>query len=346
MNLKPWWTLGAVALSGCFVTDAELKDWASATGEEGSDAGEGDDGTTDADSGEGTADGGADGADGGGTDSGGATDSGGTDTGGDGGGGDGADGSAEYNGVLELIEAQTFDMGCTAGQASTCASDEYPVTTVTLTGDFYIGLTEVTQGEYTAVMGDNPSASEGCGDDCPVENVSWYEAAAFANAVSDIEGLTHCYSCSGSGADVECDEAMSPYDCDGYRLPTEAEWEAAARCGEDLLYAGSVELDVVGWYYDNSEGTPHFYGEKEANACGLYDMSGNVWEWVADWYELYHGGAEEDPTGPSYGDYRVYRGGSWAHGDAAARITYRDGDYAPGTRYPAVGFRLARSADP
>ncbi len=237
----------------------------------------------------------------------------------------------------------TFDMGCTPGQSS-CESDESPVMPVTLTHDYYMGETEVTQGQYQAVMGSNPSSFTSCGSTCPVEQVSWHMAAAFANAVSSAAGLTQCYSCSGSGTSVSCSVAMDPYTCDGYRLPTEAEWEGAARCGEDLLYAGSNTVGDVGWYRGNSGSTTHAVAGKDANACGLYDMTGNVWEWTQDWYSssYYTSGGRTDPTGASSGSRRVLRGGCWDNSAANLRVADR-GSGDPSARNYDLGFRLTRT---
>jgi formylglycine-generating enzyme required for sulfatase activity len=242
-----------------------------------------------------------------------------------------------------LIDAQTFEMGCTAGMSS-CDSDESPAHSVTLTNDFYIGETEVTQGEYEAMMGSSPSSFSGCGSDCPVEHVSWHGSAAFANAVSDSEGLEQCYTCTGSGTSASCSIAVEPYSCRGYRLPTEPEWEAAARCGEDTLYAGSTVIDDVAWYDGNSDSTPHAVATKASNTCGLYDMSGNVWEWTQDWYSdsYYSTSPSTDPAGPASGGSRVLRGGSWRNAAATVRVADRTG-YDPPTLDSNVGFRLIKT---
>jgi sulfatase modifying factor 1 len=240
--------------------------------------------------------------------------------------------------------ADTFNMGCTPGQSS-CESDESPVRPTTLTQDYYMSRTEVTQAQFSALMGYNPSNFTACGSTCPVEQVSWHEAAAFANAASVAAGLARCYSCSGSGSSVTCSAPVDPYACVGYRLPTEAEWEGAARCGEDLRYAGSNTIDSVAWYSSNSGGAPRAVAGKSANACGLYDMSGNVWDWVNDWYtsSAYSGGGSANPSGPSSGVHRVSRGGQWFLGPVYARVSTR-GSYVPSLRNSGIGFRVARTA--
>jgi len=214
---------------------------------------------------------------------------------------------------------------------------------VTLTHAYYMGETEVTQAEYEAVMGTNQSYFSDCGTDCPVDAVNWHEAAAYTNALSTIAGLTECYMCR-EGA---CEVAMSPYDCDGYRLPTEAEWEGAARCGEDLLYAGSDDIEAVGWTDRNSESTPHPVAGKDANACGLYDMTGNVWEWTQDWYSggYYSADGRTDPEGASesYDDRRaVIRGGGASSSPGYARVAHRF-PHEQTTGSNEVGFRLTRT---
>ncbi len=249
-----------------------------------------------------------------------------------------------HGGTMILIEAQTFEMGCTDGM-SDCDADESPAHDVTLTNDFYIGETEVTQGEYVTMMGTNPSHFSGCGLDCPVDQVHWHMSAAFANAVSDSEGLEQCYTCTGSGTSTVCSIAVEPYSCGGYRLPTEAEWEAAARCGEDTLYAGSTVIGDVAWYNGNSGSTTHTVATKASNACGLYDMSGNVWEWAQDWYSssYYSSSPGTDPGGATSGVSRVMRGGSWINNPTFARVADRDWNNPP-FHYVSFGLRLLRTS--
>jgi formylglycine-generating enzyme required for sulfatase activity len=249
-----------------------------------------------------------------------------------------------HGGTMIKVDAQTFEMGCTAGMSS-CVADESPAHDVTLTNDFYIGETEVTQAEYETMMGTNPSYFSSCGSDCPVEYVSWHMSAAFANAVSDSEGLEQCYTCTGSGSSTSCTIAVEPYSCGGYRLPTEAEWEAAARCGEDTLYAGSTVIGDVAWYGSNSGTTTHAVATKASNACGLYDMSANVWEWSQDWYSssYYSSSPGTDPGGPISGDLRVIRGGAWNSTPAVARVANRNW-FNPTSPNGTIGLRLLRTS--
>ena len=253
----------------------------------------------------------------------------------------GGSGDSASDVAFVKVSASTFLMGCTDGQRD-CGRDE-PEHSVTLTHDYFVGVTEVTQWQFEAAMGYNPSGFSGCGASCPVETVSWYESAAYANALSSSAGLMDCYTCTGRGSQVECDVAVDPYDCDGYRLLTEAEWEGAARCGEDLSYAGSDDILEVGWISDNSGSTPHAAAGLAPNACGLYDMTGNAWEWTQDWYHAYDSGAATDPGGPSVGSERVKRGGGWSGSAFYAHVSRRHNGSA-GYGDVSYGFRLSRSS--
>jgi serine/threonine protein kinase len=238
-----------------------------------------------------------------------------------------------------VIPAGTYKIGCTAGQ-SDCDDDEKPAHNVKLTRSFSMMTTEVTQGQYRAVTGENPSHFSQCGDNCPVERVSWHDAVKFANELSKSEGLSACYRINGE--DVKL---INGLDCEGYRLPTEAEWEVAARGGADTRYAGSDDLDSVGWYGGNSGDKPHPVGQKHANGYGLYDMSGNVWEWTWDWYdsEYYRSSTMTDPQGPSNGSNRVFRGGSWFFRAGDPRVSRRSRSAHADYHHVRLGFRLVRS---
>ena len=232
---------------------------------------------------------------------------------------------------MMLIPAGSFQMGCTKGD-SDCYDWEKPTYSVEISRPFYMSQTEVTQGLWKEVMGSNPSC-----DDCPVENVSWYDAIAFLNKLSALEGLEQCYTGSGSST------RFKGLDCEGYRLPTEAEWEYAARGGEEYIYAGSSDIGSVAWYSGNSGMKTHPVCEKKENGYGLCDMSGNVWEWVWDWYGDYPSSKQVDPKGPKTGSRRVSRGGSWSSVARYARVSNRN-YFAPSLRYHYLGFRFSRSS--
>jgi formylglycine-generating enzyme required for sulfatase activity len=216
-------------------------------------------------------------------------------------------------------------------------SNEEPVHEVTIDG-FYIGKFEVTQQEWTAVMGNNPSIFKGEG--LPVDTVSWYDAVEYCNKKSEREGLKPCYR--GEGSDMQCD-----FDADGYRMPTDAEWEYACRGGlksNNYRYSGSNNPGEVAWYEMNAREKTHPVGQKMPNELGIYDMSGNVWEWCWDWHDndYYQHSPLKNPRGPSSGKTRIYRGGSSGSLSVWLRSTGRY-SYPPSFGFWYFGLRLARS---
>jgi formylglycine-generating enzyme required for sulfatase activity len=233
---------------------------------------------------------------------------------------------------MVYVEGGAFQMGSNNG-----AADEKPVHRVALKG-FYLGKTEVTQKDYVLIMGNNPSYIKG--DNLPVESVSWFEAVEYCNKLSLREGLNPAYS--GSGADIICD-----FNASGYRLPTEAEWEFAAKGGgRDTMvyeYSGGNSPDSIGWYKGNSGDKSREAGTKAPNSLGLFDMSGNVWEWCWDWYGVYTARAQTDPRGPGPGAERVFRGGSWEVEPPFLRSAARMKGM-PLRQYRNTGFRIARPA--
>ena len=224
------------------------------------------------------------------------------------------------NGVsfeMVRVEGGTFRMGATSEQKDEAWDREKPVHSVTLSG-YYIGKTEVTQVLWEAVMGINPSRFKG--DYLPVENVSWDDCQEFIRKLNSMTGQN-------------------------FRLPTEAEWVFACRSGKNsrgYKYSGSNNLGSVAWYDGNSGNKTHPVGTKAPNELGIYDMSGNVWEWCADWYGDYSSGAQTNPTGPYGGSNRVYRGGSWNYDVGRCRSSNRD-FYYPWIRDIILGLRLALS---
>ena len=244
-----------------------------------------------------------------------------------------------YHDQMVEVPAGTYSVGCTPGQERACDEDERPAHDVVLTRPYSVGLTEITQELYEMITGRNPSAFAECGLGCPVEQVSWYDAVKFANALSARLGLTECYAIRGE--DVTLPGGLH---CGGFRLPTEAEWEIAARGGEDLMYSGSDSIDATSWYGGNSESKTHPVGQKEANGYGLYDMTGGVWEWVWDKYAGYPTKASTDPKG-MIGQGRVARGGSWINYDGRTRVSFRYWT-EPSSRDSFQGFRLVLSTPP
>jgi formylglycine-generating enzyme required for sulfatase activity len=231
------------------------------------------------------------------------------------------------------IQGGTFTMGSPMNESDRLER-EGPQRQVKVS-TFYMGKYEVTQKEYQEVMGTNPSYFKG--DNLPVEQVSWFNAAEYCNARSLKEGLKPAYKISGSGDNQTVSWNRS---ANGYRLPTEAEWEYACRAGTINTYnTGPSITNDTGWYDANSGNTTRLVGQKPANAWGLYDMHGNVWEWCWDWYGDYPKTAQTDPAGASSGPYRVRRGGSWFNPAQYARSACRDAIY-PNYRYGNQGFRV------
>ena len=214
------------------------------------------------------------------------------------------------------VEGGTFQMGATSEQDDYAYYDEYPVHSVTLS-DYYIGQTEVTQELWEAVMGSNPSYFKG-NNQCPVEKVSWDDCQEFIKKLNRLTGKN-------------------------FRLPTEAEWEYAARGGnksKGYKYSGSNDANAVAWHKGNSENETHPVALKQANELGLYDMSGNVWEWCQDWYGDYTSRSQNNPKGANTGSFHVLRGGSRVNDARGVRVSFRGGG-APDYRDCYCGLRLA-----
>jgi formylglycine-generating enzyme required for sulfatase activity len=235
---------------------------------------------------------------------------------------------------LVLVPAGEFLMG-SPNSDKDAETDENPPHRVLITRPFYLGATEVTQDQYRAVTGANPSYFRGS-DDLPVENVSWDEAVAFCNRLSEREGLKPYYE-SGT---------WGPSGGDGYRLPTEAEWEYACRAGSRARFNfgdNEANLGEYAWFERNSYGKTHPVGHKRPNAFGLYDMHGNVWEWCWDGYEktYYANSPGADPPGPSQAAHRVIRGGSWSRYQLLCRSARRNWK-GPDLGDNFLGFRVAR----
>ena len=258
---------------------------------------------------------------------------------------------------LRYIPAGLFKMGAAADDQE--AFDvEKPRHSVAISAPFWMGAAPVTQRLYAEVMKTNPSRYTILS--CPVDNVRWIDALIFCNRLSRREGLSPCYPIDEklekkllllqSAEDPLLRSLLEqhPHDhADGYRLPTEAEWEYAARSNQDSLYSGGDELSDVGWYYDNSAEQSHPVCQKAPNAFGLYDMSGNVWEWCWDsWDEQPYSNDSaaliHNSLCQNVGVKRITRGGSWYDSPQSSRITHRlAGDVL--YRDPGQGFRVVRT---
>lgn len=235
------------------------------------------------------------------------------------------DAGCGLNMKMVYVEGGSFRMGATPEQGSDADSDESPVHTVRL-DSYYIAECELTQAQWEKIMGTtiyqqrdkaNAQSMRGVGDNNPMYYVNWEEAQAFCRELSAMTGKT-------------------------YLLPTEAQWEYAARGGNKsrgYKYSGSYAIDAVAWYDSNSGSATHWVKQKRANELGLYDMSGNVWEWCSDWYGSYSSSEQSNPTGAGSGQYRVLRGGSWGINAGVCRVSYRY-NVTPSGRGNSCGFRV------
>ena len=260
---------------------------------------------------------------------------------------------------MVLIQAGTFQMGSEQG-----FDDNKPILEVRITKDFYMGKYEVTQAEYEQYCtygGLSPSSDYGDGDNYPAYYVSWYDALVYCNKRSINEGLTPCYRINEetdptkwgtvpTSSDSTWNAVVCDWEADGYRLPTEAEWEYAARAGDNtvdtLIYSGTNKLGEYAWYSSNSSSKTHEVGTKKANAFGLYDMSGNVSEWCWNWYTSSYNTTTEggnNPTGTLSGSIRVSRGGGWGSSSSYCSDSSRS-NYNPYGRSHFLGLRLVRAS--
>lgn len=219
---------------------------------------------------------------------------------------------------MVFVKGGKFQMGCTNEQKEYCNADEYPKHLVNV-DDFYISKFELTQNAWLLIMETNPSNYKDC-NDCPVDNVNWNEAQLFIEKLNNITGKK-------------------------FRLPTESEWEYAAREGQNLssyIYSGGDNMNNVGWYKGNSNNKPHPVGSKLPNRLGIFDMSGNVLEWCHDWYDSYGNTDSDNINKTETSSEKVYRGGSWFNEASKCRVSMRSSIH-PKNRAYNLGFRLALS---
>jgi formylglycine-generating enzyme required for sulfatase activity len=256
---------------------------------------------------------------------------------------------SNVNIVMKNIPAGTFPMGCTLGDKE-CKSDELPLRNITLS-PFQMGETEVTKAQYQAVMESIPSSLSNCSL-CPEKGVSWFDAVVFCNRLSVALGLRPCYYSDSNFTQIygkngnswaihNNGAAFRDISARGFRLPTEAEWEYAARGGNNsLIYSGSNTAGNVAWYDINSGGKSQSAKVKQGNGYGLFDMSGNVFEWCQDWYSTYTSSDQTNPVGPSTGVTRVLRGGAWFISVEYCRVSSRS-HFFPSDNFN-YGFRVVR----
>jgi formylglycine-generating enzyme required for sulfatase activity len=240
------------------------------------------------------------------------------------------------------IPKGSFTMGSGSGESGRFDNETTRKVTI---GAFAMGKFEVTQAQYERVMGYNPSFFREA--NLPVETVTWYDAIEFCNKLSVMEGFSSVYTVSGrspsTGYPVNEAAVTANWSANGYRLPTEAEWEYACRAGgSSAFHSGGNISNNTGWYVGNSGLRTHTVGSKPANKFGLYDMHGNIWEWCWDWYSLYSTGEGNDPRGPAIGAHRVSRGGGWSWSERYLRSAYR-GISTPDDPHKGLGLRVVRT---
>ncbi len=257
------------------------------------------------------------------------------------------------------IPSGTFLMG--SPEAEVGRGNDEALHYVTLSRDYCIGSIEITRADWDEVVGSSAGYFTECGETCPIESIDWHQAAYFTNKLSGEAKLEECYDCVGAGSAVECTSPQDPYTCDGYRLPTEAEWERAARaqsdnafpeggelkedhhegCDPETELTNGVQVSEFSWWCGHDDSSTHLTGVLDDNPFGLHDMRGNVYEWCHDWYDEYDGDSE-DPSGPSHARYRVLRGGSFAVSAGSLRSAFRH-KAGPDTSSYVYGFRIART---